>query len=134
MSDTDARETSVAGVHGRDNGKQFYIEEIPPRDLAGYVLRLVSALRVESYEWLIDQVRSAGDVVPIDVVMNILQGSDPRAVHALMNELLDGFVRVSPDPQHPGVKRALLPDDIREMQTLGDVLIALGRMHFDFAL
>lgn len=131
MGDTDANEVSVLGS-GRDAGKQFFIQEIPPREFAGYMLRLVAALRVESYEWLLEQVKES--IVSIDAIMNILQGSDPKAVHALMNELLDGFVRVSPDPQHPGVKRELLPDDIRELKTLGDVLIALGKLHLDFSL
>lgn len=128
----DTKEVSVSGQHGRDVGKTFHVLEVPPRALAGYVLRLVAALNVESYEWLVDQVRGTDGAVSIDVVMSVLQGCDPQAVHGLMNELLDGFVRISPDPQHPGARRTLLPDDIREMRTLGDVLMAFGRMHFDF--
>lgn len=132
MGDDDTNETSVLGAHGRDVGKQFFIEEIPPRVFAGYMLRLVAALRVSSYEWLLEQVRES--IVSVDTIMSILQGADPKAVHDLMNELLDGYVRVSPDPQHPGAKRALLPDDIRELRTLGDILLALGKMHLDFAM
>ena len=43
-------------------------------------------------------------------------------------------VRVSPDPQHPGVNRPLLPNrsDIKEMQTLGDILTAAAKLNFGF--
>ena len=61
--------------------------------------------------------------------MKTMQGADPLVLHTLLNELLD-YVRISPDPQHPGVNRKLLPNDIREMKTLGEVLLALVKLNF----
>jgi hypothetical protein len=123
----------VHGVHGRDAGKTFWCVEIDPLALSGYVLRLVSALRVESYEALLAQITGAQgkDGVPIDAVMQMLQGADPRAVHALLAELLD-YVLITPDPKHPGVKRALMENEIREIRTLGDVLMGIAKLNFQF--
>ena len=133
---TDDKETPVLGVHGRDANKVFYVQEVLPVLMAGYVLRLVSALRVASYEELLARAQIArgegGTGLDIDVIMQVLQGSDPLAVHALIKEALQ-HVHVAADPQHPGVRRPLLPDfsDIREQKTLGDVLMAFVRLHFD---
>lgn len=127
----DALTSTFIAATGRDAGKQFTALEIDPMTKAGYVLRFNSALRVESFQALLDQWKEAADTdqAPIDLIMKTLQGSDATAVHALLSELLD-YVRISPDPQHPGVNRKLLPTDIREMRTLGDVLIALVKLNF----
>src|ERR1700748_564107 len=89
----DIHTLTISGVHGRDTGKTFHCIEIDPLTLSGFVLRLVAALRVDSYEDLIQQLVDAREEregsVPIDVFMSLLQGSDARAVHALINELLD---------------------------------------------
>lgn len=129
----DTRMQQVHGVHGRDAGKTFWCVEIDPLALSGYVLRLVSALRVESYEALLAQITGAQgkDGVPIDAIMQLLQGADPRAVHALLSELLD-YVLITPDPKHPGVKRALMENEIREIRTLGDVLMGIAKLNFQF--
>jgi len=125
----DTRTYAVPGVHGRDAGKTFHCVEIDPLTLSGFVLRLVSALRVESYEALLEQLNVAKGEVPIDTIMKLLQGADPRAVHALISELLD-YVLITPDPKHPAVRRALLENEIREIRTLGDVLMGVAKLNF----
>lgn len=127
----DALTSTIIAATGRDAGKQFTMLEIDPMTKAGYALRFNSALRIDSYQALIDQWReSAEQGEPnIDAIMKTMQGSDPVAIHSLLNELLD-YVRVSPDPQHPGVNRKLMPADIREMKTLGEVLLALVKLNF----
>lgn len=138
LDDAQALTSTLIASVGRDAGKQFTVLEIDPMTKAGYVLRFNAALRVESYQSLIDHWRDLasrdeadrdGDGEIIDFVMKTLQGSDPQAVHALLNELLD-YVLISPDPQHPGVNRPLMRTDIREMKTLGDVLLALVKLNF----
>lgn len=127
----DALTSTIIASKGRDAGKQFTMLEIDPMTKAGYVLRLNSALRVESFQTLIDQLRDGADSdePPIDLIMRTLQGSDPVAVHALLSELLD-YTLISPDPQHPGVNRPLAKTDIREMSTLGDIVIAHAKLNF----
>lgn len=127
----DALTSSIIANTGRDAGKQFTLLEIDPMTKAGYALRFNSALRVDSYQTLIDDWREGAErgEANVDTIFKTLQGSDPDAVHKLMSELLD-YVRISPDPQHPGVNRRLLPTDIREMRTLGDVLLALVKLNF----
>lgn len=135
MTESESLTIDVYGA-GRDAGKVFHVHEIDPVTFSGYVLRLISALNVESYEGLIAELRAATQPadgrepeVPIDTIMRILQGSDPRAVHTLVTDLLQ-HVGVAPDPRHPGVDRALLPDDIRELKTLGDILMAIVKLNF----
>lgn len=128
----DVRELAILGVHGRDAGKTFYVVEIDPITFSGVVLQLVSALRVESYEELLEELRPDPDRaggVPLDAIMKILQGCDPRAVHALIHDVLD-YVLISPDPKHPGVKRALMKNEIRELKTLGDILKGVVSLNF----
>lgn len=128
----DAMTSTIIAATGRDAGKQFTLLEIDPMTKAGYVLRFNSALRIDSYQALIDQWRQSTEEAeepPIDTIMKTMQGADPLVLHTLLNELLD-YVRISPDPQHPGVNRKLLPNDIREMKTLGEVLLALVKLNF----
>lgn len=127
----DARTLVVVGLHGRDVGKTFHCIEIDPLTLAGFVLRLVSALRVESYMALLAEIgllNGEADA-PVDAILKVLQGAEPVALHALLTELLD-YVLITPDPKHPGVKRALQPNEIREIRTLSDVLIGVAKLNF----
>lgn len=129
----DARTEIVYGQHGRDAGKQYTILEIDPLTCAGFALRLNTAMRIESYEALIADWQQAAKKggSPIDLILGALRGADPQAVHGLITELLD-YVRVSPDPKHPGVNRPLLADrsDIRELKTLGDILAGVWKLNF----
>lgn len=131
----DTRTITLPGRHGRDQGKTFHVNEIEPLEFAGYVLRLVSALRVDSYEELLDkfaQTDATADApggAEIDTVMRVLQGADPHAVHGLITDLLT-HVDVSPDPKHPGARRPLQKGDMRELRTLGDVLVSCVKLNF----
>lgn len=133
MTQDDVRTLVVYGQHGRDAGKQYTIQEIDPLTAAGYALRLNSALRIESYEALIAEWQAASKKsgAPIDAILGALRGADPKAVHELITEVLD-YVRVTPDPKHPGVLRPLLADrsDIRELKTLGEVLAGVLKLNF----
>lgn len=142
----DKQRKQVFGVN-RDVGKTFHVAEVPPLEMAGFMLRLVAALRVPSYEHLIDELlalkaalpsaapagkkKAADEVtagIALNVIMQLMQRCDAAAVHALIKEAL-GYVTISPDPQHPGAERALLPDDIREKQTLLAVLAAFATLN-----
>jgi len=130
----EALTSTIYASAGRDMGKSFRMSEIDPMTKAGYVLRFNSALRIASFQELLDTWRQlngddANDGEAIDFVMKTLQGSDPQVVHGLLQELLD-YVHVAPDPQHPGAFRPLMKTDIREMRTLGDVLLALVKLNF----
>jgi hypothetical protein len=132
----DSKVTTFYATYARDNGKRFEINEVDPLALAGYVLRLVSALRVASYDALIGALttrpdgedRASGEA--IDAILQVLQGADPLAVHALVTEALK-YVRIAPDPQHPEAWRRLMDTDIRELRTLGEVLLAFAKLNFD---
>lgn len=139
MPDDDTKTDTLYAAYGRDTGKRFEVREVDPLTMAGLVLRLVSALRVPSYDALLEvfaarkgaEDAEAMDGEAIDAIMQVLQGSDPVAVHALISESL-GYVRIAPDPQHPEAWRALMPTDIRELRTLGNVLMAFVKLNFEF--
>jgi hypothetical protein len=129
----DTKVTAFFASYGRDTSKRFEVSEVDPLALSGYVLRLLSALKVASYEALLSALMTKGDgdnFESIDAILQVLQGADPAAVHALVTEALR-YVRIAPDPQHPEAWRALLPTDIREIRTLGDILLAFVKLNFD---
>lgn len=122
---------TVTATKGRDNGKTFGLIEVPPIEMATFVLRLLAAIRLEGVQELRLLVeRSTDDSTDaeehIDVVLRLLAGCDPEAVRALMIDALK-YVRVAADPRHPGMFRPLLDDDIRELATLGLVLGAFAK-------
>lgn len=137
MTDNDTKVTTFFASYGRDSGKHFEVSEVDPLTLSGYVLRLLSALKVASYEALLaillpkkNEEGSEENMEAIDAILHVLQGADPVAVHALVTESLR-YVRIAPDPQHPEAWRALLSNDIREIRTLGDILLAFVKLNFD---
>lgn len=143
---SDIYRESVAGS-GRDAGKTFHVSEAPPLDMAAFMLRLASALRVPSYEDLIVQLGSlrasiagastsgedaesatASAGAAINVVMQLLQRCDAQALRGLIEEVLS-YVAISPDPKHPGAERALMREDIREKATLLNILVAFAKLN-----
>lgn len=134
MLTDDSKTVDLYGTHARDAGKRFEVREVDPLTMSGYVLRLVSALRVPNFETVQALFARGEDDAPADesinAILRILQGADPVAVHALVSEALQ-YVRIAPDPQHPEAWRALMSTDIRELRTLGEVLVAFIKLHFD---
>lgn len=128
----DSLAVTVQGTIGRDAGKSFRINEVPPVEMAGYVLRLLAALRLSDQNDLLALLRpqppegqSAAEA-DLTAVLRLLTGCDPRAVHALITDAL-AHVQIAPDPKHPTAFRALMPTDVREMATLGQILGAFAR-------
>ena len=122
--------TDVYGV-GRDTGKTYRVPRIDALTTAGYVLRLVAALRVESYEGLLTEIQASAEAkeAPIDTIMRVLQGCDPQAIHGLIKDVL-GHVLISPDPKFPNVNRPMQGNEIEEIKTLGSILMTLSATHF----
>lgn len=127
MNDYDSTVT-LAGQHGRDNGKNFQIREVPPVEMATFILRLLGAIRLEGVDELRALMTPTEGVDEIDTVLRLLAGCDATATRALILDVLK-YVMVAPDPQHPGMFRALRDDDIKELRTLGDIIGAFVRTH-----
>lgn len=129
--DDDSRELILQGAVGRDNGKRFRINETNPVAMAGFVLRLLAALRLSQTDDLLDLFQPGANDAPgadLNTILRLLTGCDPAAVHALITDAL-GYVDVAPDPKHPGAFRPCSATDIREMSTLGDVLGGFARVN-----
>lgn len=133
MTDDD-KSLTIHPSAGRDIGKVFFVQEVDPLTCSGLVLRLVSALRIDSFEDMLkefsDESNKAAGRAPIDAIMRVLRGADPVAVHALITEVVENYVKVTPDPKHPGAVRAVMTGDIRELRTLGEVLVGFAKLHF----
>lgn len=130
--DENERILIIDGATTRDYGKRFRIAEVDPLTFSGFVLRLVAALKVESYESLLGDLKGAvteDAAPPIDLVMRVLAGCDPIAVHALITEALE-HVQVAVDPRHPEAFRPMLKTDIRDLPTLGAVLVGFVKLNF----
>lgn len=130
-TDTDFHSVTIQATDGRDTGKAFRVQEVPPFDMASYVLRLLSALRLGEQVELMDLLRPSEDAdQTIESTLKVLSGCDPDAVKQLVADILD-HVQVAPDPKHPGAYRALnVRSDIRELVTLKQILGAFVKLHF----
>lgn len=118
--DTAPYTATITARTGRDAGKTFQVSEVPPVEMATFMLRLLAAIRLSGVEELLGLFTSP-DGADMAGVMRLLAGCDPDAVRALINDALR-YVQIAPDPQHPGMFRTLGDNDIREMATLGEVL------------
>lgn len=124
----DTKTQDVTAQTGRDYGKTFRVKEVGPMAMAGFILRLLHALRLGHQEDLLSFLQPGAEDVDISAVMRLLAGCDPEAVQALLHDMLD-HVQVAADPQHPKAFRALNDNDIREMATLGDIIGAFVRVN-----
>lgn len=120
--------TQISATAGRDSGKSFRINEVPPVEMATFILRLLAAIRLGGVDELLELMQQGdGEGAPaIGTVLRLLAGCDPEAVRALINSALS-YVKIAADIRHPGMFRDLRDDDIKEMATLGDVLNAFIR-------
>jgi hypothetical protein len=127
---------TLTAVAGRDAGKRFRFPELDPLFLAGLALRLVSALKIPSFDALRQLAAPADPDAPadepdedkLDTLLSILRGCDPVAVHALATEIL-GYVEIAPDPKHPEAWRPVMVGnggDIQELKTLGAVVMTFA--------
>lgn len=128
----DSRTLALQGKHGRDAGKTFHITEIETMTKTALMLRAVSALRLDSVQDVMRQLGAAAQEdsdKAFDSALRLLHGADSAALQSLLNDLLDG-VQIAPDARHPGSVRALERSDIRELRTLGDVLLGVVKLNF----
>lgn len=127
----DDRSAVIDATTGRDAGKRYRVAEVDPYTMSGFVLRLLCALRMDSEDDLFGLMHPAADenddAARFKTFMRTLSGADPDRLHALLTDALAN-VEVAADPQHPSAFRRLNPKtDIREMATLGDVVVAFFR-------
>lgn len=118
--------TVLTASTDRDSGKRFGIQEVPPVEMATFILRLLGAIRLNGVGELQTLINPSEGVNEIDAVLRVLAGCDAMATRAIILDALN-YVQISPDPQHPGIWRALRDDDIKELRTLGEVLGAFVR-------
>lgn len=125
MTDFD-NSVTLAGQHGRDAGKTFKLAEVPPVEMATFILRLLGAIRLAGVGELRALMDPPEDADQLDLVLRLLAGSDAMATRQLIIDAL-AYVEVAPDPQHPGMFRKLRDDDIKELKTLGQIIGAFIR-------
>jgi hypothetical protein len=132
----DARTAILEQCPGRDAQRRYRVTEIDPLTMSSYMLRLVSALRVDSLDDTYAQLQEimtapdAASDTSVNALFKLLGGCDPAALHALITDLLK-YVEVARDPRHPTAWMPIdVKQDMREMSTLGKVLGALVSLNF----
>lgn len=118
--------TVLTASADRDSGKRFGVLEVPPVEMATFILRLLGAIRLNGVGELQSLMNPPEDTDEVDTVLRVLAGCDALATRALMIDALK-YVHIAPDLQHPGMFRPLRDDDIKALKTLGDVLGAFVR-------
>lgn len=132
----EARTVIIEKCPGRDAQRRYRVTEIDPLTMSSYMLRLVSALRVDSLDDTYAQLQEvitapdAASDASVNALFKLLGGCDPTALHGLISALLQ-YVEVARDPRHPNAWMALdVKQDMREIATLGKVLGALVSLNF----
>lgn len=131
----EARTVTVEKCLGRDAPRKYRATEIDPLTMSGYMLRLVSALRIDSLDNVYVQFQEVitapgADEASVNALFKLLSGCDPTALHALISDLLQ-YIEVARDPRHPNAWMPLdVKQDVREMATLGKILSALISLNF----
>lgn len=118
--------TTLTGEHGRDAGKTYQIREVPPVEMATFILRLLGAIRLSGVDELRALMNPTEGADEIETVLRLLAGCDAMATRQLILDALN-YVDVAVDPQHPGLFRNLQADGIQELRTLGQVTAAFVR-------
>lgn len=128
-----AATTTLTGEHGRDAGKTYQIREVPPVEMATFILRLLGAIRLSGVDELRALMNPAEGTDEIETVLRLLAGCDAMATRQLILDALT-YVDVAVDPQHPGMFRSLGGDGIQELRTLGQVIAAFARINVSTGL
>lgn len=125
--------TTLTGEYGRDAGKTFQIREVPPVEMATFILRLLGAIRLSGVDELRALMNPTEGADEIETVLRLLAGCDALATRQLILDALT-YVDVAVDPQHPGMFRSLQADGIQELRTLGQVIAAFARVNVSTGL
>lgn len=118
---------------GRDNGKLFFITEMPALKAEKWAARAFLALAGSGVN-LPENAENAGMAGIAVVGLQALQNARFAEVEPLMDEML-GCIEIVPDPNNQAYKRALIgDDDIEELSTLALLRMEVFELHTGFSI
>jgi hypothetical protein len=125
--------TVIIQQEGRDNGKHFYLTEMPASQAEKWAARAFLALAHAGVE-LPKEVAGMGMAALAVVGLNTFAGVSWTEAEPLMDEMML-CVQVKPDPaKHPELIRGLVEDDIEEVVTRALLKTEVLELHTGFSL
>lgn len=119
-------------AEGRDNGKQFFIQELPAYQAERWARRALAEM-VRSGADLPEDIEKAGWSGLLAMGLRGLLGASGPEVDALHDELM-ACVEYMPDPSKPTIKRKPMPEDIEEIQTIALLKDEVFKLHSGFSI
>lgn len=107
--------TVVIDAVGRDNGRTFFLTEMPAAQAEKWAMRAFLAMARNGVQ-IPDDLASRGLAGIAAVGLQALGSMAFADAESLMDEMF-ACIQVIPDPNRPGVKRALIDTDIDEIPT-----------------
>lgn len=117
---------------GRDKGKTFFITEMPTTKAEKWAMRAFLAMARSGID-IPDEITKAGLAGLATFALRAVAGLNFVEAEPLMDEMMH-CVQLQPDPLHPEVLRALIPDDIDEVKTLFTLRKEVMELHTGFSV
>lgn len=117
---------------GRDQGKLFRLTEMPATQAEKWAAKAFLALAKSGVD-IPDNIASAGLAGVAAMGVKAFGGMSFADAEPLMDEMMRCVQRVV-DPSNPTFARALIEDDIEEVQTRLKIRMELFKLHVDFSM
>lgn len=128
-----ARKTLTVTIDaaGRDQGKAFFIREMPASQAELWAVRAFLALARSGVD-VPEDIASSGLAGIASLGLKALTGLKFEEARDLMAEMFD-CIQIIPDPSKPNVQRALIEDDIEEVPTRLRLRKEVLELHVNFS-
>ncbi|QIC87507.1 hypothetical protein F0336_14055 [Serratia liquefaciens] len=120
----------VTGTKGRDEGKVFFIQEMPASKAEAWAIRCALAMAKGGVE-LPENFADLGMAGLAKVGLGLLAKVPFEEAKPLLDEIMT-CVQFVPDPQNHAVKRHLIESDIEEVGTRLKLRAEVFNLHVDF--
>jgi hypothetical protein len=122
-------------AEGRDRGKVFRLREMPATQAEKWAARAFLAIAKSDVDLPVseEEVRQLGMAGIAALGFKALAGVTFAEAEPLMDEMF-ACIQIIPDPQKPAVVRALVEDDIEEIDTRLTLRKEVFQLHVNFSL
>ncbi len=127
-----ARHTTLYHVtdEGRDKGKKFLITEMDADKAEAWATRILFALMKANVE-LPENFSGMGAAGLAELGLKAVGSLTWESAKPLLDEMMEG-IEIHPDPKHPQVKRAIMPEDMEEITTRLKIRVEVWKLNLGF--
>jgi hypothetical protein len=127
-----ARHTTLYPVtdEGRDKGKKFLITEMDADKAEAWATRILFALMKANVE-LPENFSGMGAAGLAELGLKAIGSLTWESAKPLLDEMMEG-IEIHPDPKHPQVKRAIMPEDMEEITTRLKIRVEVWKLNLGF--